>query len=97
MKGEHVDVVAPPGDFLACGGDFQSHEVDDRARWRMFSRDPLRVHQRERTGVHGERQLRMKDMLRSLAQVDIETGGILRCLSENLGVRPRQREPPKGQ
>lgn len=77
MVSEHVDIIASPGNLFAVGTDLQAGEIHNRTGGRMFSGDPLGIDEGEWAGRDGQSQLGVKDVFRSIAQIDVEMGRIL--------------------
>ena len=56
MEGVHVDEVAAPSDGFAVRGELEAGDVGDRADGAVVAGDPLRVDERERAGLYGDRE-----------------------------------------
>src|SRR2546423_4987670 len=95
MKCVHLDVVAPPGNRLAPGSEFQSGQVDDWSRWAMLARNPFRINQRQWPGIDRNRQARVKDFARRFGCVDAERdwpGSNVGFDGDELNVKKNKRE-----
>src|SRR5207302_6175562 len=75
MKRVHLDVVAPPRNRLAAADKFQASQIDDWAGWSMLAGNPFWIDERQRTGRHRNRHVRMKKFPRRSGRIDAERDG----------------------
>jgi hypothetical protein len=72
VNGVHVDEIAPPVERRAARRDVHVHDVFDRSDRAVVARDPLRIHERERSCRSRHRHLDVKDLLRRVGRVDCD-------------------------
>ena len=72
VDGVHVDKVAAPRGGLAAGGKLEAGDVGDGADWAVVAGDPLRIDQRERAGLHGDRERAADEAAGGFGQVGAE-------------------------
>ena len=70
MKGEHVDVVSPPGQGLTISRNDKTCKIVDRSRRSVLAGDPVWIFESERPGLDRDAQARMKDFARRIAEVE---------------------------
>ena len=80
MKGEHVDVVAPPCDLFSVDAENQASEIDDRPCGGVFTGNPFWIDEGERASCDGERELGVKNVLWGFAQIHAEMNGLSELL-----------------
>src|ERR1700688_2023113 len=99
MKGEHIHVVAPPIDFFPASAKLQTCEIGDGADGRMLSGNPFGIDESERAGGYRQRDLRVKDVFCSVAQIHCEANRLSRvlrvCYSGKEMERKKSEENPK--
>jgi len=99
MEGEHILVVAPPIDFFPVSAKLYTSEIDDGADGRMLSGNPFGIDEGERAAGYRQRDLRVKDVFCSVAQIDGEANRLSRilrvCSSGKEMERKEGEEDPK--
>ena len=71
VKRVQIDGIAPPGEGLAVDLEDRAAERSEGTRRTVPPRQPLRVHQGQGAGRHGQGQMRRHDAARRLARVDL--------------------------
>ena len=72
MKSKHLRLVASPGNRFAICSQLQADEIVDWASRSMFTWNPFRIEERQRSRSDGDRQFGMEDVARSLRCVNIQ-------------------------
>src|SRR5690242_6855244 len=75
MEGEHVDVIATPGEDLAVGGKDKAGEVIHGTGGSMLAGNPLRIVERERTRLYGDNEMRVQNLPGCIGQIDQDLRG----------------------
>ena len=75
VKRVQIDGIAPPGEGLPVDLEDRAAERSEGTRRTVPPRQPLRVHQGQRAGRHGQGQMRRHDAARRLTRVDLDFGG----------------------
>ena len=72
VEGIHIHGIALPRQRLACGFHLYAHDIGNGAGRAMIAGNPFRINQRERTWLNRNRQPRVIDIARRVAQIDGE-------------------------
>lgn len=70
VKGVHINRIALPVDRLAACGNLQTGEIGYRPAGAMISRNPFWINQSQRTRLCRNRDSRVKNISRRVAQID---------------------------
>src|SRR5262249_27949865 len=75
VKGIHFDRVTMPGEFLIPRLEVQPGDVRDGPAWAMIPGNPLGIDQRDFSHRRGQRERSMKDVSRSIGEIDRDSDG----------------------
>ena len=79
VEREQLDRIALPNQRLAAGGKMQPRQVRDRARRRVFTRNPFRIEQGQRARCGGNVQFSVIDLPRCLGGIDMQDDRRAEC------------------